>query len=116
VSEKMAALEVVFQRLRQVGLGDFCLELHSHKASKREVVAELARVQMERTKANVATEIADFAGLKERREHLSAYVRALHAVREPLRRSAWEALAELPKWNELPAVPLGLPLTRNEGE
>src|SRR5262249_36749662 len=31
VSEKMAALEVVFQRLRRVGLGDFCLELHSHK-------------------------------------------------------------------------------------
>src|SRR5205807_5306905 len=41
VSDKMAALEVVERRLREVGLGDFCLELHSHKANKREVVTEL---------------------------------------------------------------------------
>ena len=38
VSDKMAALEVVYNRLREVGLGDYCLELHSHKASKRAVV------------------------------------------------------------------------------
>src|SRR5207344_894185 len=43
VSDKIAALEVVERRLREVGLGDYCLELHSHKASKRAVVTELAR-------------------------------------------------------------------------
>src|SRR5205814_10126544 len=48
VSDKMAALEVVYERLRHVGLGDYCLELHSHKANKREVVAELARCLSER--------------------------------------------------------------------
>ncbi|MBC8075291.1 MAG: DUF4011 domain-containing protein [Chloroflexales bacterium] len=35
VSEKMAALDVVYERLRQCGLAEFCLEAHSHKASKR---------------------------------------------------------------------------------
>ena len=35
VSEKMAALEVVKRRLDQIGIGDACLELHSHKANKR---------------------------------------------------------------------------------
>ncbi|MBF0526153.1 MAG: DUF4011 domain-containing protein [Deltaproteobacteria bacterium] len=34
VAEKMAALEVVRKRLDDVGLGDFCLELHSHKTQK----------------------------------------------------------------------------------
>ncbi|MBF0507370.1 MAG: DUF4011 domain-containing protein [Deltaproteobacteria bacterium] len=34
VAEKLAALEVVRQRLDDVGLGDFCLELHSHKTQK----------------------------------------------------------------------------------
>ena len=34
VSEKLVALEVVHQRLEQVGLGDFCMELHSHKTDK----------------------------------------------------------------------------------
>src|SRR5690606_675892 len=44
VSEKMAALQVVYGRLSQIGLHEFCLEAHSHKANKREVVQELGRV------------------------------------------------------------------------
>ena len=43
VSEKMAALEVVKSRLDSVGLGDFCLELHSRKSNKKEVLKELER-------------------------------------------------------------------------
>ena len=35
VSEKMAALEVVKRRLDSIGLGNACLELHSHKTNKR---------------------------------------------------------------------------------
>ena len=35
VAKKMAALEVVKRRLNGVGLGDFCLELHSHKSNKK---------------------------------------------------------------------------------
>ncbi|HEX9370261.1 MAG TPA: DUF4011 domain-containing protein, partial [Roseiflexaceae bacterium] len=41
VSEKMAALQVVYDRLRQCGLDEFCLELHSHKSSKRIVLDAL---------------------------------------------------------------------------
>src|SRR5208337_1822923 len=41
ISEKMAALEVVKKRLDNVGLGDYCLALHSRKANKREVLQEL---------------------------------------------------------------------------
>jgi very-short-patch-repair endonuclease len=41
VSEKMAALEVVKARLDKAGLGAFCLELHSRKTNKKEVLEEL---------------------------------------------------------------------------
>ncbi len=41
VSEKRAALEVVEQRLKDVGLGPFTLEVHSDRASKSEVVRQL---------------------------------------------------------------------------
>ena len=41
VAEKMAALEVVHKRLEHVGLGPFCLELHSAKANKKQVMARL---------------------------------------------------------------------------
>jgi hypothetical protein len=37
VSEKIAALDVVYRRLREVKLGEFCLELHSSKARKLDV-------------------------------------------------------------------------------
>jgi very-short-patch-repair endonuclease len=43
VSEKMAALEVVQRRLTQVGLGPFCLELHSQQASRKAVVAQIGK-------------------------------------------------------------------------
>ncbi|WP_419941177.1 DUF4011 domain-containing protein [Candidatus Palauibacter sp.] len=41
VSEKTAALEVVYRRLDQIGLGRFCLELHSNKARKTDVLKQL---------------------------------------------------------------------------
>jgi len=37
VSAKMAALEVIKSRMDNIGLGEFCLELHSHKSNKKEV-------------------------------------------------------------------------------
>ena len=43
VAEKMAALDVVKRRLDSIQLGEACLELHSHKANKRELHAELKR-------------------------------------------------------------------------
>ncbi len=45
VAEKMAALDVVHRRLRQVGLGPLALELHSNKVSKRTVLDELRRTR-----------------------------------------------------------------------
>ena len=43
VAEKMAALDVVKRNLDKVGLGDACLELHSHKMNKKAVLHELKR-------------------------------------------------------------------------
>ena len=41
VAEKLAALEVVRRNLDKAGLGDFCLEIHSHKSQKRKVFEEI---------------------------------------------------------------------------
>lgn len=43
VAEKVAALEVVHRRLSDVGLAPFCLELHSSKTKKSEVLAQLGK-------------------------------------------------------------------------
>lgn len=41
VAQKMAALEVVKKRIDDIKLGDFCLEIHSNKATKRHVLEQL---------------------------------------------------------------------------
>lgn len=41
VSEKLAALQVVKKRLDNAGLGNFCLELHSHKTQKKAILNDL---------------------------------------------------------------------------
>jgi hypothetical protein len=81
VSEKMAALEVVHRRLCDVGLADFCLELHSHKANKKDVVESLraALVHARAAPADGWREHGD--RLLEARRHADRYVEALHRPR-----------------------------------
>lgn len=43
VSEKQAALNVVYENLKRAGLDSFAIELHSHKANKKEFIDELYR-------------------------------------------------------------------------
>ena len=79
VSEKMAALEVVKARLDQAGIGDFCLQLHSHKSNKREVLDELRRTLEMAAPGAVRLE-EEFDRLDSLRSELNGYAREL---REP---------------------------------
>ena len=42
VSQKTAAVEVVRQRMNTIGLGNYCLEVHSTEAQKSSVLEQLA--------------------------------------------------------------------------
>lgn len=44
IAEKMAALEVVQKRLEAIGLGPFCLEIHSNKSKKMDILDKLNKV------------------------------------------------------------------------
>ena len=78
VSEKMAALEVVHRRLTHIGLGPFCLELHSSKAKKTDVLQQLGQslaLSAQRT-ADDWTREAD--RLAQLRQSLNGLVDSLH--------------------------------------
>src|SRR5258708_27171233 len=45
IAEKMAALEVVHQRLVERKLAPICLELHSRKSSKQQVLEQIKRAR-----------------------------------------------------------------------
>mgnify|MGYP002478974089 CR=1 FL=1 len=77
VSEKMAALEVVKRRLDHVGLGDACLELHSHKTNKKTLLSELART-LELGKPKVKEFDDQVKVLEDFRRRLNDYCAAIH--------------------------------------
>ncbi len=77
VAEKLAALEVVKRRLDSVGLGDACLELHSHKTRKKAVLDELRRtLALGKPRTDSAGD--DLRLLGEVRERLNLYCDALN--------------------------------------
>jgi hypothetical protein len=76
VAEKMAALNVVHDRLKRAGLQDICLELHSRSANKRQVVDMLGQ-----TLGAAATRRAgdnDIEELTRLRDRLNAVADAMH--------------------------------------
>ena len=78
VAEKMAALEVVQKRLDNIGIGPFCLELHSNRYKKRDVLEQL-RLASEVTKTRPAASFAAKAEqLRQMRSELDGYARQLH--------------------------------------
>lgn len=74
VAEKMAALEVVKSRLDRAGLGEFCLELHSHKTHKRKVLDDIqARVTLNATMPSQMDINAQILRYEELKQQLNEY-------------------------------------------
>ncbi|WP_137992478.1 DUF3320 domain-containing protein [Streptomyces vilmorinianum] len=94
VSEKAAALDVVRNRLRSVGLGDFVMALHSGDTSKKAVATELARVLTTEARATGAAD-HELKQARKLREELSAYAAAMNQTRDPLHRSLHDVLGRL---------------------
>ncbi|MCO4770654.1 MAG: DUF3320 domain-containing protein [Deltaproteobacteria bacterium] len=107
VSEKMAALDVVYGRLSSLGLGPFCLELHSSKARKKDVVDQLRRAVDASRKAPPKGWDAHCEHLEEVRDRLNDYTQALHATR-PAGLSVWEATSIAVELRGVPKVDLDL--------
>ena len=80
VSEKMAALEVVHRRLSSIGLGAFCLELHSSKARKADVLGQLGSALDAAGERSVREWEREADRLWTLRQDLNGVADALHKV------------------------------------
>ncbi|MHB2018043.1 MAG: DUF3320 domain-containing protein [Candidatus Xenobia bacterium] len=107
VSQKMAALSVVHKRLQDVGLAPFCLELHSNKASKTEVLKQLG--ESLQVGAHAPREGWEAFGqrLQVLRDDLNHYVEVLHAP-HPLGESVFEVTSKLVGLRQYKPLALGL--------
>lgn len=100
VSEKLAALNVVYNRLKQVGLEEFCLQLHSNKSNKKDIIKELAEtLSMPRhnEKANYTSTLNNLYSI---REELNSYTKELHKIIKPFGKSLYEAYGILLEYSE----------------
>jgi very-short-patch-repair endonuclease len=78
VAEKRAALDVVYRRLDTLGLSAFCLELHSNKAKKRDVLNQLNRAWETAESSSQSEWEQEAERLRVVRDKLNAYVALLH--------------------------------------
>lgn len=104
VSEKAAALEVVRNRLADVGLGLYVLELHSHKATRKEVAEELNRALTQVPKGSRSFTSVEAERLKSVRLELSESAHAMNTRREPLGMSIHEAIGRVAMHDHLAAT------------
>lgn len=78
VSEKTAALEVVYRRLQEIGLGPFALELHSNKAGKQHVLNQLHSAWQHQSNWSASSWQRKAEDLKKLRDRLNLVVGRLH--------------------------------------
>ncbi len=78
VAEKKAALDVVKSRLDRIGLGAACLELHSNKIKKKEVIGELKQTAWLQSKA-ARRDDSTLSALEEAITRLNEYCNAVNA-------------------------------------
>ena len=101
VAEKMAALSVVQNRLEKLGLGNFCLELHSNKVTKRHLIQQLASIYEQLDKGGAIDKHFELsAQLYEQRKTLMRHVDALHKSDSVEQFSIYECIMHYCRFNE----------------
>lgn len=92
VAEKNTALNVVHDRLQRAGLGALCLEMHSRKANKREVVKSLEEAL--RLSGSAKFDESLPALLRKTAEKLNNYTKLIHAPIANTGRSAFDVMGK----------------------
>lgn len=104
VSEKMAALQVVYRRLQDAHLADFCLPLHSYKANKKEILEQIgANLRLKQTRVK-DTALRNLNELLAIRQELNQYADELHQLNPNLNMSCYEVYSKLEAVSDAPSL------------
>ena len=99
IAEKMAALNVVHDRLTKVGLNATCLELHSRKATKSAVLKQIGE-SVEFPPQPLVSEKA-FITLHQSQTFLNNHAKSINNLREPWAMSPSQVMGEIAKLHRL---------------
>lgn len=113
VSEKMAALDVVHNKLSKAGLSDFCLVLHNHKANKKQVLEQLNK--MFNLSHKIVTDEAyhKLTELENVKKDLDDYCLQIHEKIKPLNKSIYNVNGKLSNLESYPNLSFNINDVRN---
>lgn len=118
VSEKLAALEVVYKRLKEANLDKFCLPLHNHKANKKDIIDEIGQnlqLQKVRTKSESLVKLAQIDNLKSKLNH---YINDIYEPIQPFGSTLYDIYGAIAEQDGVPIVSITidniLNLTRSD--
>ena len=116
VSEKLAALSVVYDKLKQAGLSEFCLGLHSHKANKKDVITDICHT-LRADKSAVSSKADSEIALKEKaQQQLDAYAEELHKPHPIIKKSLYQLYEAYAALRSTPDVEWNVPQLTAKGE
>ncbi|QNR79790.1 DUF4011 domain-containing anti-phage protein Hhe [Piscirickettsia salmonis] len=101
VAEKMAALQVVKSRLTRAGLGDFCLELHSHKTQKKHVYENIKkRINNQGDYRYPSSIDIDIQMYEEKKEALTHYANLINSTWKSTGRTIHQIFSTATRYRE----------------
>lgn len=116
VSEKLAALNVVYDKLKQVGLSEFCLALHSHKANKKDVIADIYRTLCTGKSEVTSKSDCEIESKEKAMKQLDAYVIELHKQRPIIEKSLYQMYEAYAALRSAPDIKWIVPQLTSKGE
>ncbi len=116
VSEKLAALNVVYENIKKTGLEEFCLELHSHKANKKDVIADLCHT-LQAQKSSLADRAQKEIDEKIRtQKELDEYAYELHKIRPIINKTLYKIYEEISACRKAPDIEFVIDKIKTKGE
>ncbi|AUY52918.1 DUF4011 domain-containing protein [Streptomyces sp. CB01881] len=106
VSEKAAALDVVRNRLQDVGLHHYVLSLHSNSAGRKQVAQELGGALGAARRTVPGADRAELDRARRLREELSGYAAAMNEQHPGLGSSLHDTLGRLAQLESVPSLPV----------
>ena len=110
VSEKAAALEVVYRRLEAANLGEFCLPLHNYKANKNDILSRMDEtLELKKNPVSVTDNSLQMLDeLTVLRNELNGYVNEIHKKIEPLGTSFYEIFGICEELSDIPLINISI--------
>lgn len=109
-------MNVVYDKLKQAGLAEFCLQLHSHKANKKDVIADICHT-LRAGKSTVSSKADAEIAIKEKAQHqLDAYAVELHKLRPVIEKSLYQLYESYAAFRSTPDVEFPIPQLASKGE